>query len=108
MLVHPECREDILFMADFVGSTAEIIEFAVKSDCNEFIIGTEIGVAEHLAALAPEKKFYPLTNSFECEDMKKVRLIDVHMSLETGEFEMKLSEEKINSAKRSLERMVSV
>ena len=108
LLTHPECRGDVLELSDFVGSTAEIIEYALNSGDNEFIIGTEIGVVEHLTILAPGKKFYPLTNTFECEDMKKVHLSDVLHSLETGEHEMVLRAEEINTAKRSLERMVAV
>jgi len=108
LLVHPECRGDVLRQADFIGSTAEIIEFAVKSDINDFIIGTEIGVAEHLAKLAPAKHFYPLTSSFECEDMKKVKLSDVLHSLTTGEHEMLLSTKEAEAAKHSLERMVTI
>ena len=108
LLTHPECRGDILELSDFIGSTAEIIEFALNSDEKELIIGTEIGVVEHLSILAPEKQFYPLTSTFECEDMKKIHLSDVLKSLETGEHELALSEEEINAAKQSLERMVSV
>jgi quinolinate synthase len=108
LLAHPECKSDVLDLADFVGSTAEIIDFALKSDCNNYIIGTEYGVAEHLAKLAPEKNFFPLTSTFECEDMKKVKLSDVLVSLETGRHEMTLSTDEINAAKNSLERMVKI
>jgi len=108
LLTHPECRGDVLKLSDFIGSTAEIIEYAIVSGDSEFIIGTEIGVVEHLSILAPDKRFNPLTSTFECEDMKKISLSDVLHSLETGEFEMMLSAEEINAAKRSLERMVAV
>jgi len=108
LLVHPECRGDVLGHADFVGSTAEIIKFALDAADNEFIIGTEVGVAEHLATLAPDKRFYPLTSSFLCEDMKKTRLSDVLKSLESGEHEMKADMAVFDAARRSLERMVSI
>jgi len=108
LLVHPECRGDVLRHADFIGSTAKIIKFALDTDDNEFIIGTEIGVAEHLAALAPNKSFYPLTNSFLCEDMKKTTLSDVLNSLESGVHEMKPDKAVFDAARRSLERMVSI
>jgi len=107
LLVHPECRGDVLNHADFIGSTAEIIKFALSGG-SEFIIGTEYGVTEHLSALAPDKKFYPLTGSFECEDMKKIKLPDVLNSLETGKYEITLSGNQVDTAKRSLERMVSL
>jgi len=108
LLTHPECRGDVLDLSDFIGSTAEIIAYALNSEDKEFIISTEIGVVEHLSILAPDKRFYPLTNTFECEDMKKIRLADVLNSLETGKHEMVLSENEIEAAKRSLERMVGV
>jgi len=108
LLTHPECRGDVLELSDFIGSTSEIIGYALGSDNKEFIIGTEIGVIEHLSILAPGKHFYPLTSTFECEDMKKIHLSDVLRSLEAGEHEMKLSEEDIEAAKCSLERMVRV
>jgi len=108
LLIHPECRGDVLGHADFIGSTAEIIQFALDSKTSEFIIGTEYGVAEHLLSLAPEKRFFPLTDSFECEDMKKTRLSDVLDSLESGIHEMVLSGDEVDAARRSLERMVNI
>ena len=108
LLVHPECRGDVLAKADFIGSTAEIINEALNSEANEFIIGTEYGVTEHLAGLAPGKSFFPLTNKFECEDMKKTKLSDVLFSLETGNYEVTLKTDDINSARSSLEKMVAV
>ena len=106
LLVHPECRGDVLALADFVGSTAQIIKYALESPEDEFIIGTEYGVVEYIKKLASGKSFYPLTDSFECEDMKKTLLSDVLISLETGKYEMTLRGIEVDGAKRSLERMV--
>jgi len=108
LLVHPECRSDVLEQADFVGSTSEIISHALESTSTEFIIGTEIGVVEHLTGLAPDKRFYPLTNSFVCDDMKKTKLSDVLQSLESGSYEMTLDTDNTDAARQSLERMVQV
>jgi len=107
-LIHPECRAEVLQHADFIGSTAGIIGEALGSDAREFVIGTEIGVVERLKTLAPDKKFYPLTNSFICPNMKKCRLSDVLYSLEHGEFEITLSPDEISAARDSLERMVAL
>ena len=60
-LVHPECIEKVTEKADFVGSTSAIMDYAEKSDHNEFIIGTEVSIAEHLQYRCPDKKFYPLS-----------------------------------------------
>jgi len=108
LLVHPECRADVLEQADFIGSTSEIINHALNSLETEFLIGTEVGVAEHLAKLAPDKHFFPLTGNFVCDDMKKVRLSDVLESLESGKHEMTLSSNDVEAARHSLERMVRV
>jgi len=108
LLAHPECRGDVLGLADFVGSTAEIIKFALDSSNDKFIIGTEYGVAQHLKKLAPKKEFYPLKNDFECEDMKKVKLSDVLESLESGKYEITLNGDDVDAARRSLERMVAI
>ncbi len=60
LLVHPECRQVIVEKADYVGSTTGIMNFAKKSDKEEFIIGTENSIVEHLQFECPDKKFYPL------------------------------------------------
>jgi len=108
LLVHPECRGYVLELADFIGSTSEIIRKALDSSSPEFIIGTEYGVTEHIAALAPEKRFFPLTSDFICTDMKKTQLSDILVSLESGRYEMSISPDEINAARRSLERMIAV
>jgi len=106
LLVHPECRMEVLRHADYVGSTAGIIKDALDSDSEEFIIGTENGVSELLQTLAPEKRFYPLTSAFLCQDMKKTRLADVYHSLVNGIHEITLDPAEMQAARRSLERMV--
>jgi quinolinate synthase len=108
LLVHPECRGDVLKHADFIGSTSGIIKEALDSTAEEFIIGTEQGVVEHLRKLAPLKHFYPLTNDFICMDMKKTTLSDVLNTLESGKHEMALSANEIDAARKSLERMVAI
>ena len=108
ILVHPECREEVLRHADYIGSTAGIIKEALDSDAREFIIGTESGIAERLTELSPDKHFYPLVNGFICQDMKKTSLSDILRSLETGEFDITLEAEEIEAARLSLERMVAL
>ena len=78
VLVHPECKKEVVALADFVGSTTAIIDFAKKSNKKEFIIGTEYSIAEHLQYEYPEKQFYPLSKSLICRDMKLTTLPDVY------------------------------
>lgn len=108
LLAHPECREDVLAQADFIGSTAEIIREALNSGEPEFIIATEEGVAERLKTLAPGKAFHTVKSGFICADMKKLTLQDVLGSLESGDYEVLLSAPEIAAASKSLERMVEL
>lgn len=78
LLVHPECIKEITEMADYVGSTAGIIDYAKKSDAKEFIIGTENSIAEELKYACPEKRFYELSKELICPDMKLTTLPDVY------------------------------
>lgn len=108
VLIHPECRPEVLRHADYIGSTAGILNAAENSKASEFIIGTETGVIERLRALAPKKRFYPMTNHFVCPNMKKTRLEDVLNSLENNEYEIILDRCEIEAARNCLERMVNV
>ncbi len=76
-LVHPECRPETVSLADYVGSTSGIMEYAEKSQCREFIIGTENSIVQHLQFKCPDKKFYPLSKELVCNDMKVTTLVDV-------------------------------
>ena len=108
MLVHPECRPEVLRHADYIGSTSGIISAAKSSDASEFLIGTEITIVDLLNTSLPDKRFFPLTNSFLCANMKKIRLADVLNSLENNEYEIILDSAEIEAARSSLERMVAI
>ena len=107
LLVHPECQPEVVREADYVGSTSGIMNYAKQSDEKEFIIGTEISIAEHLQYACPEKKFYPLTKELICPNMKATTLIDVLNVLrgEGGE-EIVLEEETRLAAKRCIDEMI--
>ena len=106
--VHPECEEEVLEKADFIGSTSQIIDYCVKTGGKEYIIGTEVGVVERLEYYHPEKKYHLLTPYLICSDMKKTRLSDVLYALETEEHEIHMTDEEIEAAKQPLERMVAI
>lgn len=106
--VHPECEEKVLAKADFIGSTSQIIDYCVRTDAPEFIIGTEVGVVERLSFYHPEKKYHLLTPWLVCSDMKKTELSDVLHALETEESEVIMSDEDIEAARLPLERMVAI
>jgi quinolinate synthase len=114
-LVHPECRPEVTALADYAGSTSGIMDYAMKSDAKEFIIGTETSIAEHLQYDCPEKKFYPLTKKLICTDMKLTTLPDVYRSLlaiagkpEGEAFEILMDEEQIAAARKCIDKMIEL
>ena len=107
LLVHPECVPEVVALADYVGSTSGIMDFAISSDSKEFIVGTETSIAEHLQYMCPDKKFYPMSKKLVCSNMKAITLPDVYNTLlgEGGE-EMIMSDELIRDAKKPIDEMI--
>lgn len=109
VLVHPECTPDVLMLADFVGSTSAIMEYAKSSDKSDFVIGTEISIAQHLAYQCPEKRFYTLSKNLICPNMKATSLIDVYNAVsDVGGEEILLDEETIRKARLCIDRMIEL
>ena len=107
LLVHPECTAEVVAFADYVGSTAGIMNYAKNSDKTEFIIGTENSIAEHLSYECPDKKFYTVCERFVCEDMRKTTLDDLKSALDgTGGEEIILDDETIKKARASIDEML--
>ncbi len=107
LLVHPECIPEVAKMADYVGSTSGIMDFAVKSDCKEFIIGTEISIAEHLQYMCPDKKFHILSQKLICPSMKVTTLADVYNCLiSNGGEKIELDAQTIKDAKKCIDEMI--
>ena len=107
VMAHPECKENVVKLADYVGSTADMIAFAKQSECKEFIVCTEEGVNYRLREDNPDKKFY-FGGEYLCRDMKMNTLEKVLHVLKTGENEMKLPEELCEKAVAPLDRMLSL
>lgn len=106
LLVHPECRKEVVSLADYVGSTSGIMDFAKKSDAEEFIIGTENSIVQHLQFRCPNKKFYPLSKNLICPNMKLTTLADVLNCLQGGGEEIVLDEELRLAAVKPIEKMI--
>ena len=107
VMAHPECKENVVKLADYVGSTADMIAFAKQSDCKEFIVCTEEGVNYRLRQDNPDKKFY-FGGEYLCKDMKLNTLEKVLRVLKTGENEMTLSKELCKKAVEPLDRMLEL
>ncbi len=109
MLVHPECRPAISEMADYVGSTSGIMEYAKKSDAREFIIGTENSIVQHLQYECPDKRFYVMSKGLICENMKATTLVDVLNCVRgcAGE-EILMDESTILQARKCIDKMIEM
>lgn len=106
VMVHPECSQEILELADYIGSTSGIIDFVSKSKNQDFIICTEIGILYELKNKNPDKNFYSPKNKMECLDMKKITLDKIIQVLETEENEIILDLDVAERAKKPLEKML--
>lgn len=108
VLVHPECRKEVVELADYAGSTAGIINYAKTSNHKKFIIGTELGVMSELHKQCPDKEFYPMSQKLICVNMKKNHLDLVRDVLINEDHEIILSDEVRLKAQSSLERMLEL
>ncbi len=109
LLVHPECKKEVTDLADYAGSTTGIMKYAANSDAKEFIIGTDNSIVQHLQFEHPDKKFYALSKSCVCHDMRLTTLVDVYNCLagEAGE-EIILSDDIREKAKKCIDVMLSM
>jgi len=109
LLIHPECVPEVVKLADYVGSTSGIMNYAKDSDAKEFLIGTEMSIAEHLQYMCPDKRFYALSHKLLCPNMKITTLVDVLNCVEgvSGE-EIILDDVTISEAKRCIDKMIEL
>jgi len=109
---HPECTEDVLAMADFIGSTTAIIQWCASSEATEYIVMTESGVLRSLQKLAPQKQFYFIPNEncncSECPYMKRNTLEKLRDCLLNLEPRVELSPEIMERAVIPIDRMLAV
>lgn len=106
LLVHPECEKEVVELADAVGSTSMIIDYAKNSDKKSFIIGTERAVFEKLTEECLEKQFYLLDDNLVCEDMKLTTLEDLLNKLEKLDDEIVLDDDIMINARKCLDNML--
>ncbi len=108
VLTHPECEREVLEISDFVGSTAEIIEYAKNSECREFIVCTEDGVNYKLKSDNPDKKFYYPTPRPCCRDMKLNTLENLLLVLKNETGEITLDQITIKNSLIPLNKMLEL
>ena len=108
ILVHPECRPEVIVKADYVLSTGGIIKRVRQSSAKEFIIGTETGILHRLRKENPEKVFIPASMRAVCPNMKSITLEKVLWSLERMEFQIAVPPHIRERALRAVNRMLEL
>ena len=108
VLAHPECNSQILEMADYIGSTSAIIDYAAGSEKRAFIIATEAGVLYELQQQRPDGEFYFADTLPVCEGMKKITLEKIIQVLRTGENAVEVEENLVKPAGNTLKRMLEL
>ena len=107
-MAHPECRPEILDLADHICSTSGMYDFAANNPARKFIVGTENGILWRLRKDNPEKEFILPSRSLICPNMKLTSLEDILKCLQTMEPQVTVDEETRRKAKGSLDRMLAV
>lgn len=106
--VHPECRPEVIDMADKVFSTGQMVSEAKKTDKKEIIIGTESGIIYRLKKENLTKNFYPVLNSAYCYNMKKITLVKVLKSLEEMRYKVEVPQDIRLKARGAIEKMINL
>jgi len=106
ILVHPECRPEVIQLADDALSTEGILRYARENKAEEFIIGTEVGMLYRLKKENPDKKFYPASELALCPNMKRISLEKVLWALEEMQYEVTLEPDIISGARKSIDAML--
>ncbi len=108
VLIHPECRDEVVQLGDFVGSTSGIINYVNKSENSEFIICTELGILYELESGNPDKKFYYPEPKMECLDMKKITLDNIYKTLSEEDNEIIIESNIQVEAIKPLKKMLQL
>lgn len=108
LMAHPECRPEVLDLADHVTSTSGMLRYARASAHPEFIVGTELGLMHRLRKENPDKVFYPLRKDMICPNMKKTTLQSVRNALMEMKHVIKVPEDIRVQAKKALDRMLEI
>jgi quinolinate synthase len=107
-LAHPECRPEVLDLADAIRSTTGILEFARQAESREFIIGTEMGILHTLSKENPGKSFFSPSPHLICPDMKRITLGDLITALKEKRHQITIPEDTRRRALLAVERMLAV
>ena len=108
ILAHPECHMAVSALADFVGSTKEIIDYVKNTDFKEYTIATEKGVFDRLQRDYKDKVFYLLKDTLVCQNMKWNTLDDIYNALLREEYEITLEKDTSEKAMACINKMFEI
>lgn len=108
VIVHPECRPEVIALADAALSTSQMIHYAKASSHQSFIIGTEEGLLHRLRQENPGKSFYLVTNNQICINMKKTTLKTLAQTMELRQNKVTVPEAIRVKAKQAVDRMLAI
>ncbi|MDR0822881.1 MAG: quinolinate synthase NadA [Endomicrobium sp.] len=108
VLVHPECRPEVIDLADFAMSTGQMCRYIPTTSQKEFIIGTENGIIYRLQKDNPGKTFYPVNTLATCPNMKKTNLAKVLTALLENKNQITIPQEIAQKAKKPIKRMLEI
>lgn len=108
VVVHPECTEDVIDIADHVASTTGILNYCRDTDAEEFIVGTEIGIGHRLQKENPAKTFHMLTALADCPNMKLNTIEKMVWALEDMQPQVTVAEDIASRARGAIERMLAI
>ena len=114
IIAHPECEENVLFYADYIGSTSKLLQYVISNPATEFIVVTEPGIIHQMEKAAPEKIFLPAPpldsscNCSECPYMKLNTMEKLYLCLSSKSPSIELQPELISRALLPLEKMLAM
>lgn len=113
VIAHPECEEPVLKLADFIGSTTQLLKYSIKDSSNEYIVATETGILHQMMKSSPHKTFIPAppNNSCACNDcphMKRNTLEKIYLCIEYEVPEIIMDEELRIAAKKPIDKMLEL
>jgi quinolinate synthase len=114
IIVHPECEMPVRMIADFIGSTAALLEYTKKDSSSGYIVGTEPGIIHQMKKENPEKKYIPAPpkdstcGCSECNFMKLISIKKIYDTLKTGEPEIFVDKDIMRKAQKPIKRMLEI
>jgi len=108
IMVHPEARPEVVKIADFVGSTSQMIDYASKKGIEKYLVGTEKGILNIMRNANPDNEFILLSEVLICPNMKKTNLEILYTSLKEEKHKIHINSEMATKAKKALDKMLEL